>query len=673
SSTFRPYSAGEAIGDTSPTLPTAPVPYVKKKKGKCGGMGGIIVMVVAIVATIYTAGVASVGFGAGFGTTMGAGATALGTSGALSFGGLALAGAAGSIAGQLAGNALGVQQGFSWGAVATAGLTSGLLGTGPMQSLTQGIGKVAGNALGNYGAIAARSMVGNVVNQGIGNITGSQKGFSWSSVAISGIGAAVGTATTNRMGLTQFNAQGQVQPVGSTFGDDLGRAVVSAGSFALTQVAVQGGRLNWQQVAADTLTDLIQNRAANNQAAGTKIELSKAQQPGIALDSTNMPWSNIGVLEENISQISFNLASNTSFTGERIDISNLVDIAFDSYKLVTNETIYGLDTERTPGLRATGVVLQDYQNKLAQIEAMDIKQVLDPNKPNQYLIMIHTDGTRNNPEQAIPTNVYELRKLIQQSQNSRVRSIYVSGVGSDIDVGGLNSASGTGVMRQIEEAYLETVYRVNEIYRQNPDAEFVFGSVGFSRGANVARILQNRLVNEGIPLLSSGRTMRTPLMTENGIQYDKYIVAKGQANIGVSVLFDTVDTGMGSLFNQSIPSQSVQGLHLTAINEYRSTFQLTSILNSSGKSPQGWIEMPVYGAHTNIGGGSYDRNGIGAMNLQLAYAYLQKAGVPLAPLPAAKLPNYDSSVIYDSRFIKNSSFINLVNDPAQQRAIKYMH
>ncbi|MGY1490817.1 LysM peptidoglycan-binding domain-containing protein, partial [Methylobacillus pratensis] len=41
SSTFRPYSAGEAIGDTSPTLPTAPVPYVKKKKGKCGGMGGI--------------------------------------------------------------------------------------------------------------------------------------------------------------------------------------------------------------------------------------------------------------------------------------------------------------------------------------------------------------------------------------------------------------------------------------------------------------------------------------------------------------------------------------------------------------------------------------------------------------------------------------------------------
>jgi len=84
-------------------------------------------------------------------------------------------------------------------------------------------------------------------------------------------------------------------------------------------------------------------------------------------------------------------------------------------------------------------------------------------------------------------------------------------------------------------------------------------------------------------------------------------------------------------------------------------------------------EMPVYGAHTNVGGGSYDQNGIGAMNLQLAYTYLHKAGVPLAPLPAAKLPNYDSFAIYDSRFIKNSSFINLVNDPAQQRAIKYMH
>ena len=60
------------------------------------------------------------------------------------------------------------------------------------------------------------------------------------------------------------------------------------------------------------------------------------------------------------------------------------------------------------------------------------------------------------------------------------------------------------------------------------------------------------------------------------------------------------------------------------------------------------------------------------MNLQLAYTYLQKAGVPLAPLPAAKLPNDDSFAVYDSRFIKSSPFINLVNDPAQQRAIKYM-
>ncbi|ROH85917.1 LysM domain-containing protein, partial [Pseudomethylobacillus aquaticus] len=50
SGTFRPYSPGEAIGDTSPTLPTAPAP--PKPKGGCGGLGAIIVAVVTVAVTV---------------------------------------------------------------------------------------------------------------------------------------------------------------------------------------------------------------------------------------------------------------------------------------------------------------------------------------------------------------------------------------------------------------------------------------------------------------------------------------------------------------------------------------------------------------------------------------------------------------------------------------------
>ncbi|WP_124553492.1 LysM peptidoglycan-binding domain-containing protein [Methylophilus methylotrophus] len=255
SGTYRVYNPGEAIGDVNPTLPTAP-PVPRKKKKGCGGFASIIVAAVAVVATIYTAGVLAgpAAVAAAGGSTMAAGVSALGA-GSLGFGAAFAAGAAGSIAGQLAGNALGVQSGFSWGAVATAGLTSGILSTSPMKALTQAI---SGAANGGYAAVAARAVIGNVVGQGIGNFTGSQKGFNWSSVAISGIGAAAGAAISDKLQLTSnYGALTN----GTNFGADLGRAAVSAGSFALTQLVVSGGKVNWQQVATDTVTNLIQNRA----------------------------------------------------------------------------------------------------------------------------------------------------------------------------------------------------------------------------------------------------------------------------------------------------------------------------------------------------------------------------------------------------------------------------
>ena len=103
-------------------------------------------------------------------------------------------------------------------------------------------------------AVAAGAVANNVLNQGVGNITGSQKGFSWSSVAISAVGATAGAYASDKLGLNVKNP---------SVGQDLGRAAVNAGANALSQLAIRGGKINWQQVATDTILNFSQNRISS--------------------------------------------------------------------------------------------------------------------------------------------------------------------------------------------------------------------------------------------------------------------------------------------------------------------------------------------------------------------------------------------------------------------------
>nr|WP_272227477.1 LysM peptidoglycan-binding domain-containing protein [Methylophilus methylotrophus] len=235
--TFRPYDPGETMGDISPSIPAMPKP--PRKKGGCGGIGAIIAAVVTVAVSVALGP-------AGFGVMNAMSAAAIG-----------------SVAGQVTGMALGVQSGFDFKGFATSVITAGILDAAPVQELIGNAANGLKTALGGlkYADVAARAVMGNVIGQGVGNLTGAQKGFSWSSVAISGIGATAAAFATNQLGLTQFDSQGQIKPVSTQFGADLGRAVVETGAFALTQLVVKGGKVNWQQVATDTVTNLIQNRA----------------------------------------------------------------------------------------------------------------------------------------------------------------------------------------------------------------------------------------------------------------------------------------------------------------------------------------------------------------------------------------------------------------------------
>ncbi|MES2350113.1 MAG: DUF2235 domain-containing protein [Pseudomonadota bacterium] len=334
---------------------------------------------------------------------------------------------------------------------------------------------------------------------------------------------------------------------------------------------------------------------------------------------------------------------------------------------VTNEQVRGADG--SPGLRATDAVRNVYADALNRVKTMDVKQIFDANDPHQYLIFVADDGTRNDANQAIPTNPRTLFSLAQAANNERVVPIYVSGVGTENDLGGLNSALGLGASLQINQTTTEITQRVNSIAQADSDATFVFADTGFSRGAGVIRAVQNVLVQQGVPDLSSAYEVMDGDTTK--VAYGRNIIDPGKVNIGASLIYDTVQTGTLDLMNTRIPSQVQQTLHLTAGNEYRDLFPLTSALSSAGASNSSITEWSLPGAHTNIGGGSYDWNGIGAANLEIGYTYLQRAGVPLAPLPTSRLPDPSQFTIYDSRFAHGTPFDQLVNNPDVQRVIKY--
>jgi len=260
SSTMRPYSAGERMGDTSPTLPDAPVAPIPtpKQNKKCGGLAKIIVAVVAVVATIYTAGLASGALGAGFGATMSAGATAL--QGGSLFA-ATIGGAVGNAAGQLAGMALGTQDKFNWGGVATGALTG--LATAGVASLNVGGSLTSAmnltGATATYIGAATNAAVGNMATQGMNILAGQQKNFSWSSVAASAIASPMVKYADEQL----FRNGGALAGTWAARNDLPGQFAqtgVSAVVSAASRIVVSRGHVSWTDIAADTISSVAVRR-----------------------------------------------------------------------------------------------------------------------------------------------------------------------------------------------------------------------------------------------------------------------------------------------------------------------------------------------------------------------------------------------------------------------------
>jgi len=255
-STFKPYDASEAIGDTAPTRVKPPKP---KKSGLLGKLliAAIAIAVVAIVAPWAAGFVAHAA--TGLGIAAGASATAIGA-----VVGGAIAGAAGSIVSQGVGVATGLQDKFSWKGVAMAAL-SGAVGGG------LGPGGVFGKA-GAFSGIGSkvatdvlRGATANAITQGVGVATGLQSRFDWAGVAVAGVvtgavGVANRTLAANGVG-SIFGSSASAKLTVPNVVNQVTSGMAGAIAGAATKSIADGSDFGDNIVAA--LPDVIGSTVAN--------------------------------------------------------------------------------------------------------------------------------------------------------------------------------------------------------------------------------------------------------------------------------------------------------------------------------------------------------------------------------------------------------------------------
>ncbi len=295
--TFRPYNPGEAIGDTSPTLPVAPSP--PKKKKKCGGIGAIIAAVVSVVATYV-----------------------LGPIG-------------GNIVSQVFNNVIGIQKGFSFSNFA--------------MSVVQQFGGLPQVKLGSdILTKAANAAISNVASQGLSIITGQQKGFSWSSVAVSAIAAPLVSKVNEKLlgGSTPLLGSIASNPIAA----QTVAGFVSSGVQELTRVAIQGGRINWVGIASSTaqaftsaaLTSAIaQQRAVQ----GNTTAVAQKEDSAQALYNANLAYAQNNASVGGVLSTSTNQGGLTATNGKAV---------FEGY-VTKNSAGYSGMIDTSDGLSIVGI------------------------------------------------------------------------------------------------------------------------------------------------------------------------------------------------------------------------------------------------------------------------------------------------------------------------------
>ncbi len=261
-------------------------------------------------------------------------------------------------------------------------------------------------------------------------------------------------------------------------------------------------------------------------------------------------------------------------------------------------------------------------------------------------IVVCADGTWNDPEDEIPTNVLRIARAITPESADGVAQVvfYDWGVGSYYasTMGGI---SGLGMMKNIQDGYRFIVQNYDP-----GDELFLFG---YSRGAYTVRALAGMLNNCGILKRNKADMIprafkfykkkgAKPGSTEAGQWRNKHAVNGSRGGVDFMGVWDTVGAlGIptralafveeNDLFYDPVLGSNVKrARHAVAIDEKRADFAPTLWTEIE---PRDIKQVWFAGVHGDIGGGAKAKQGKHLSDLALAWMVREAAaaGLDLEP------------------------------------------
>ncbi|MBX3649901.1 MAG: DUF2235 domain-containing protein [Burkholderiales bacterium] len=230
------------------------------------------------------------------------------------------------------------------------------------------------------------------------------------------------------------------------------------------------------------------------------------------------------------------------------------------------------------------------------------------------------DGTNNDKDDlagdAHCSNVGQLWQQYDADRMENLQGGYYPGLGTNgrpTRETWMSSAVTVGVIETAKKAYIDYAKAASAWLAEHPRAAVSVVLAGFSRGTASAAIFSQLLYKRGLVLpYPSGKVLIEP----------------GATRIASGVLFDPVATGVKG--NLAFPPNTRNLVVFKALNEYRHLFKAVNYT----RQPDIAATLGFYGNHCDVGGG-YD-NGLAAVTLDAATRFLQKSGLAIDDVPAAR-------------------------------------
>lgn len=283
------------------------------------------------------------------------------------------------------------------------------------------------------------------------------------------------------------------------------------------------------------------------------------------------------------------------------------------------------------------------EQSIDQWEALRNHTGFDTSKnPNLRIFVANFDGTGNDamvhPEKA--SNVARFHSDIE-SLNARghnaIRAHYVEGPGTQRGryEETIDQATGRTGPARLDAMYAALCEQTARWKAENPDAEIRVMTTGFSRGAVEAAAFTNLVERRGIrnPQEASIQNVVEPVQSsrnwifnekENARRFDGApIVAAGKVE-QAALLFDPVKTGVEDKLDTELAPSVRFALQINAIDEHRTQFPVNAVIGPETSGDGSRLRLWVSGAHSDIGGGYEDHQGLARMSGNVAAMYLDR-------------------------------------------------